>query len=51
MVTAAGQPVEFFLTPSFCADVTSLQWFDFELPAGAEIYTGKAYNDYRVRAD
>ena len=48
LVTAEGQPVEFFLTPGSCADVTGLQWFDFDLPAGAEIYADKAYNDYRV---
>ncbi len=48
LVTAQGQPVEFVLTPGSCADVTGLQWFDFELPEGAEIYADKAYNDYRV---
>ena len=48
LVTVQGQPVEFFLTPGSCADVTGLQWFDFELPEGAEIYADKAYNDYRV---
>lgn len=48
VVTAAGQPVEFFLTPGSCADVTGLQWFDFDLPAGAEVYADKAYNDYRI---
>lgn len=48
MVTAEGQPVEFFLTPGSCADVTGLQWFDFNLPAGAEVFADKAYNDYRV---
>lgn len=48
MVTIEGQPVEFFLTPGSCADVTGLQWFDFNLPTGAEVFADKAYNDYRV---
>jgi hypothetical protein len=48
LVTAQGEPVEFFLTPGCCADVTGLQWFDFDLPVGSEIYADKAYNDYRV---
>ena len=51
LVTTQGQPVEFFLTPGSCADVTGLQWFDFELPQGSEIYADKAYNDYRVEDD
>jgi hypothetical protein len=50
MVTVEGQPVEFFLTPGSCADITGLKWFDFDLPAGAEIFADKAYNDYRVEA-
>lgn len=48
MVTSQGQPVEFFLTPASYADVTGLQWFDFDLPVGSEVYADKAYNDYRV---
>lgn len=47
LVTAQGQPVEFFLTPGRYADVTAMRWFDFELPEGAEIYADKAFNDYR----
>ncbi len=48
MVTATGQPVEFFLTPGSCGDIKGLQWFDFDLPVGSEIYADKAYNDYTV---
>jgi hypothetical protein len=48
LVTAQGQPVEFFLTPGRCADVTGLYGFDFELPRGTKICADKAYNDYRV---
>lgn len=51
LVTAQGRPVEFFLTPGRTADVTGLQWFDFELPPGAEVYADKAFNDYRVEDD
>lgn len=48
MVTKDGQPVEFFLTPGSFADVTGLQWYDFDLPEGAEVYADKAYNDYTI---
>lgn len=48
LVTAQGQPVEFFLTPGRCADVTGLYGFDYHLPRGAKICADKAYNDYRV---
>lgn len=48
LVTAQGQPVEFFLTPGRWADVTGLYGFDYHLPRGATICADKAYNDYRV---
>lgn len=48
MVTTAGQPVEFFLTPGSFSDIRGLRWFDFDLPVGSEIYADKAYNDYTV---
>ncbi|CUS02450.2 transposase [Candidatus Promineifilum breve] len=48
MVTAHGQPVEFFLTPASCGDVTGLQLFNFDLPEGSHVYADKAYNDYRI---
>lgn len=48
MVTKDGQPVEYFLTPGSLADVTGLQWFDLDLPEGAEVYADKAYNDYTI---
>lgn len=48
MVTADGQPVEFFLTPGSFADIRGLKWFDFDLPVGSKIYADKAYNDYTV---
>ena len=46
MVTAQGQPVEFFLTPGSESDVTHLKSFQFDLPDGSEIYADKIYNDY-----
>jgi hypothetical protein len=46
MVTQAGHPVEFFLTPGACSDTSGLAEFDFDLPAAAWILGDKAYNDY-----
>lgn len=51
LVTAQGQPVEFFLTPGRCADVSGLYGFDYHLPGGATICADKAYNDYRVEEE
>ncbi len=47
LTTSQGQPIEFFLTPAACADITGLQWFDFDLPTGSAIYADKAYNHYK----
>jgi hypothetical protein len=51
LVTAQGQPVEFFLTPASCGDITGLYGFDFQLPSGAQICADKAYNDYLVEEE
>jgi hypothetical protein len=48
MVTRDGCPIEFFLTPGATGDVTGLQEFDFDLPAGALVVGDKAYNDYEI---
>lgn len=48
MITQAGQPVEFFLTPGSFADVAGLPLFDFDLPEGSEVYGDKAFNDYTL---
>jgi len=48
MVTDAGHPVEFFLTPGSTADVTGLRMFQMDLPEGAYILGDKAYNDYLI---
>jgi len=46
LVTAAGEPVEFFLTPGSFADVDALDFYNFNLPEGSTVYADKAYNDY-----
>jgi hypothetical protein len=48
LVTEQGQPVEFFLTPGNCGDVTTLKMFRFDLPEGAQIMADKAYTDYGI---
>jgi Transposase DDE domain len=48
MVTATGEPVEFFLTPGSFADVKGLKVFPFALPEGSVVYADKAYTDYAV---
>jgi len=46
MVTAKGEPVEFFLSPASMADVDALDGYHFDLPADSKVYADKAYNDY-----
>jgi hypothetical protein len=46
MVTAEGQPVEFFLTPGCVSDTRALRMYRFDLPEQADIIGDKAYNDY-----
>jgi hypothetical protein len=48
LVTRTGEPVEFFLTPGAYSDVSYMDQFDFDLPAGATVYADKAYNYYLV---
>ncbi len=48
MVTQAGEPVEFFLTPGAYSDTAGLELFDFDLPEGAQVFADKAYNDYVI---
>ena len=48
IVTATGQPVEFFLTPGSLGDVKALELFDFDLPPGSTLYADRAYNDYQA---
>lgn len=46
LVTARGQPVEFFLTPGSYSDTKALRLYSFDLPPGAWVTGDKAYNDY-----
>jgi hypothetical protein len=48
LVTPHAEPVEFFFTPGSVSDVAGLDFFDFDLPAGAQIIGDKAYNDYEL---
>lgn len=48
LITQAGQPVEFFLTPGGCNDTPTLKQYLLDLPAGAKLTGDKAYNDYGV---
>jgi hypothetical protein len=46
LVTAQGQPVEFFLTPGADSDAKALKQYALDLPEHATITGDKAYNDY-----
>lgn len=48
LVTKDHQPVEFFLTPASFSDTEALTQFDFDLPAGAQVFADKAYTNYLV---
>ncbi len=51
VVTTAEQPVKFFLLPSADNDTGALQWYQFDLPAGATILGDKAFNVYAIEDD
>jgi len=51
LVTKDGQPVELFLTPGSTADVSTLPYYEFELPPGSTIYADRGYNDYGFEDD
>lgn len=51
VVTAQGEPVEFFLTPGEDNDTGALQWYQFNLPAGTKIVGDKAFNVYAIEDD
>lgn len=48
LVTADGQPVEFYFTPGSYSDTRALRGYAFDVPEGALIIGDKAYNDYTV---
>src|SRR5919202_585362 len=51
VVTATGEPVEFFLIPGEESDTGALQWYQFDLPAGSKILGDKAFNVYDIEDD
>jgi Transposase DDE domain len=48
LITEAGQPVEFMLTPGSFSDTPTLKAYLLDLPEGAQLTGDKAYNDYEV---
>jgi hypothetical protein len=46
LVTAHGQPVEFFLTPGADSDAKALKQYALDLPENATLTGDKAYTDY-----
>lgn len=48
LVSSHAEPVEFFFTPGSVSDVAGLEFFDFDLPAGAQIMADKAYTHYEL---
>jgi Transposase DDE domain len=51
LVTQAGQPVEFFLTPGAWSDVGCLDSFELDLPPASTIYADRGYTNYRFEDD
>jgi hypothetical protein len=45
LVTATGEPVEFFLTPGSFSDVACLEDFAWDLPPESTVYADRGYND------
>lgn len=48
MVTAHGEPVEFFLTPGEDGDTGGMPWYQFDVPAGSTIIGDKGFNKYKL---
>jgi len=46
LVTTGGHPVEFILRPGAESDVSVYKDFNFDLPANAQCFADKIYNDY-----
>ncbi len=46
LITAQGQPVEFFLTPGAQSDTQALKEYALDLPDQATITGDKTYNNY-----
>lgn len=48
LITASGQPVEFFLTPGRVSDTRALKMYEFDVADEAWITADKMYTDYEV---
>jgi IS5 family transposase len=48
LISETGIPVEFLLSPGNYSDTSSLYDFPFNLPEGAYVHGGKAYNAYEM---
>ena len=48
LITQAGQPVEFFLSPGSYSDTNALKVYFFDLLAGSKVTGDKAYTDYGI---
>jgi IS5 family transposase len=46
IVTSAGLPVEFIITPASTADITAFKMMEIDLPFGSSVYGDKAYTSY-----
>lgn len=51
VITPTGAPVELFLIPGADNDTGALQWYQFDLPAGATIIDDKAFTVYAIEDD
>src|ERR687886_896453 len=51
VVTATGEPVEFFLTPGDESDTGAVSCYQFDLPAGSKILGDKAFTVYEIEDD
>lgn len=51
VITATGQPVEFFLVPGRANDAAALHWYHFDLPDGSKIVGDKAFTVYAIEDD
>jgi hypothetical protein len=48
LITASGQPVEFFLVPGSSNDAACLDLYDFDLPRPARVVADKAFTFYAL---
>lgn len=46
VITGAGAPVDFVLTPGATSDISGFKLLDLDLPVGSTLHADRAYNDY-----